>query len=49
MLKFTKNSGLTKVWVSLVMTGVYTIDQVPTFFGLKEAVQAVIDELTKGE
>lgn len=49
MLKFTKNSGLTKVWVSLVMTGVYTIDQVPTFFGLKDAVQAVIDELTKGE
>lgn len=45
MLKFDKNSIVVKAWVTMVMTGVYTIEQVPTIFGIKEAVEAVIKEL----
>lgn len=45
MLKFNKDSGLTKVWVSLVMSGVYTLEQVPTFFGLRDAVKEVLKEI----
>lgn len=39
---FTKNSGLVKVWVSLIMAGTYTLEQVPTLFNLKEVVTEVI-------
>lgn len=45
MLKFDKNSIVVKAWVTMVMTGVYTIEQVPTIFGIREAVEAVIKEL----
>lgn len=41
-MTFTKNSGLVKVWVSLVMAGTYTIDQVPTLSNLKTVVTEVI-------
>ena len=39
---FTKDSGLVKVWVSLIMVGTYTLDQVPTLFNLKEVVTEVV-------
>lgn len=42
-MTFTKNSGLVKVWVSLVMAGTYTIDQVPTLSNLKTVVTEVIN------
>ena len=40
---FTKDSGLVKVWVSLIMVGTYTLDQVPVLFNLKEVVTEVIN------
>lgn len=45
---FTKDSGLTKVWVGLIMMNVYTIEQVPRLFNLKEAVAEVIGEHKRG-
>ena len=40
----TKNSGLVKVWVSLVLGGVYTLEQVPALFNLKEVVSEIVNE-----
>jgi hypothetical protein len=42
-MTFTKNSGLVKVWVSLVLSGIYTIAQVPNLFNLKEVVTEVVN------
>lgn len=46
-MTFTKDSGLVKVWVSLVMDGVYTLEQVPELFNLKEVVTEVVQSLTQ--
>lgn len=43
-MKFTKNSGLVKVWARQVQGGTYTRDQVPDIFNLREVVYAVLDE-----
>lgn len=40
---FTKDSGLVKVWVSLVIGGTYTLEQVPTLYNLKEVVSGVLN------
>lgn len=45
MLKFNKDSIVVKSWVTMVMAGVYTIEEVPTIFGIREAVEAVLKEL----
>ncbi|MCY9764752.1 hypothetical protein M5X06_31395 [Paenibacillus alvei] len=42
-MNFTKDSGLVKVWVSLVMVGTYKLEQVPKLFNLKDAVNEVIN------
>lgn len=42
-MTFTKDSGLVKVWVSLVLGGTYTLEQVPALFNLKEVVTQVIN------
>ena len=42
---FTKNSGLTKTWVSLVMCGVFTVEQVPNLFNLRSIVKEIINEV----
>ncbi|MEF2968372.1 hypothetical protein V3851_23645 [Paenibacillus sp. M1] len=42
-MTFTKDSGLIKVWVSLVMTGAYTVDQVPVLYNLKTVVWEVVN------
>lgn len=42
---FHKNSGLVKVWVSLIKAGVYTVEAVPALDNL----QTVIKEVMKGE
>jgi len=42
-MNFTKDSGLVKVWVGLVMVGVYKMEQVPKLFNLKDAVNEVIN------
>ncbi|MCM3040718.1 hypothetical protein M3201_13525 [Paenibacillus motobuensis] len=43
-MTFDKNSGLVKVWASLVMAGAYPLDQVPTLYNLKTVVSEVINE-----
>lgn len=40
---FNKDSGLVKVWVSLVMAGTYTLEQVPELFNLKSVVAEVVN------
>lgn len=45
MMVFTKSSSLVKVWVSLVLAGVYTLEQVPALFNLKEVVAEVVNEI----
>lgn len=45
MLKFDRNSMVVKAWVTMIMTGVYKIEQVPTIFGIKAAVEEVVKEL----
>ncbi|WP_168928325.1 CD1375 family protein [Paenibacillus ginsengarvi] len=40
---FAKDSGLVKVWVSLVMAGAYTLEQVPNLYNLKTVVTDVIN------
>ncbi|MCI1615972.1 hypothetical protein [Heyndrickxia oleronia] len=42
---FTENSGLVKVWVSLVLSGTYTVDEVPNLSNLKDVVTQVIDSM----
>lgn len=43
-MTFTKDSGLVKVWVSLILAGVYTVDQVPELFNLKVEVDGVVNQ-----
>ncbi|MGN7360008.1 hypothetical protein ACTHPF_26885 [Paenibacillus sp. SAF-054] len=43
MTTYTKDSGLVKIWVGLVMNGDYKLEQVPKLFNLKEVVTEVIN------
>lgn len=43
-MTFTKDSGLVKVWVSLVLANKYTLEQVPELLNLKEIVTEVLSE-----
>lgn len=42
---FTKDSALVKTWVGLVISGIYTKEQVPKLFNLRTAVGEVVDSL----
>jgi len=42
-MTFTKDSGLVKVWVSLVLAGTYTLDQVPNLYNLKAVVTEIVN------
>ncbi|WP_339816768.1 hypothetical protein MKZ15_15340 [Paenibacillus sp. FSL R7-0216] len=42
-MTFTPNSGLVKVWVSLVLAGTYAWDQVPALYNLKTVVGEVVN------
>lgn len=42
MFKFDKNSGCVKVWVTLIMNGTYTYEQVPKLLNLQECVKEVL-------
>ncbi|MGG3987674.1 hypothetical protein [Bacillus smithii] len=44
-MTFTENSGLVKVWVSLVLAGIYTVDQVPQLSNLRDVVTSVINSM----
>lgn len=42
---FNKDSGLVKVWVSLVLAGTYTYAQVPNISNLRTVVAQVLTEV----
>lgn len=42
---FNENSGLVKVWVSLILAGTYTLEDVPNLSNLKQVVTQVINSL----
>lgn len=42
---FTKESGLVRVWVSLVLAGTYEYNQVPNLSNLREVVAQVLAEV----
>ena len=42
---FNENSGLVKVWVSLILAGTYTLEQVPELSNLKTVVTEVINSM----
>lgn len=44
-MTFTKDSVLVKTWVSLVLAGTFTLDQVPKLFNLKSVVSEIITDL----
>lgn len=44
-MTFTKNSGLVKTWVSLVLCGIFTVDQVPGLFNLRTVVAEIVNEV----
>lgn len=46
-MKFKKNSIIVKSWVSLIVGGIYQLEDVPRLFNLQEAVAAVIAEQTE--
>lgn len=41
---FTKKSALVKTWVSLVLMGVYSTDDVPNIFNLRAVVQEIVTD-----
>lgn len=43
-MKFTKKHRIVRSWVSLINGGVYTMDDVPKLFNLREVVEAVLTE-----
>ena len=44
-MTFTKDSVLVKTWVSLVLAGTFTLDQVPKLFNLKSVVSEIVNSL----
>ena len=44
-MTFTKNSGLVKTWVSLVLCGVFTREQVPNLFNLRAVVAEIVNSV----
>ena len=46
-MTFNKNSALVKIWVGNVQSTLYTKEQVPELFNLKEVVWEVLEESTK--
>lgn len=41
---FTRESAMVKVWVSLVLAGTYTLEQVPKLSNMKDVVTEVVNE-----
>jgi hypothetical protein len=44
-MTFTQNSGLVKTWVSLILCGVFTLEQVPNLFNLRAVVTEIVNSL----
>lgn len=49
MLKVDKDSIVAQSWFAWVTSGKITIEQVPTMFGIREAVQAIFDDIEKAK
>lgn len=45
MFKFTTKSPIVQIYVAQIVQGKLTIDDVPTFFGLREAVKEALSAL----
>ena len=43
---FNENSGLVKVWVSLIQKGLYSKEDIPAIGNLREVVTEIINSLT---
>lgn len=43
-MKFTKDSGLVRVWVNLIKNGYRKLEEVPNLFNLKEVVKEIIEK-----
>ena len=44
-MTFTKDSALVKTWVSLILSGVFTVEQVPKLFNLRDVVSEIVNSL----
>ena len=44
-MTFTKDSVLVKTWVSLVLAGTFTLEQVPKLFSSKSVVSEIVNSL----
>ena len=44
-MNFTKDSGLVKTWVSLVLCGVFTVEQIPNLFNLRTVVREIVESV----
>lgn len=44
-MTFTKKSRLVKTWVSLVLCGVFTLEQVPNLFNHRAVVTEIVNTL----
>ena len=44
-MNFTKDSGLVMTWVSLVLCGVFTVEQVPNLFNLRTVVREIVESV----
>jgi hypothetical protein len=42
---FNKDSIIVKTWVSLVMMGIYTAQEVPRLFNLRDVVEQIFAEI----
>lgn len=47
MFTFTKKSALVKIWVGNVQQRLYTEDEIPEIYNLKDVVLEVLAESTK--
>ncbi|GAB6931569.1 hypothetical protein JCM10914A_55660 [Paenibacillus sp. JCM 10914] len=43
---FTKDSALVKIWYGAVLTGQYTLEQVPRLSNLKDVVTELVNEVS---
>lgn len=44
-MNFTANSAIVKIWVSLVLVGTYTKEDIPKLYNLQDVVYSVLDSL----
>jgi len=40
---FNENSGLVQVWLRLIKSGTYTIEQVPNISNLREVINRILN------